>query len=453
MLNIIWIILSFAVAIGILVTVHEFGHFWVARKNNVLVKRFSIGFGKPLLRWRDRQGTEFVIAAIPLGGYVRMLDERVDPVLPQFQDLAFNHKTVWQRMAIVVAGPVANILFAILVLWFMYLVGVPEMKPVIASVQPESVAAEAGMGGVKSQEIVSINGHSANDLKTVNLILLEQIGKSEIVIGTVNTETRQQDTFSLSTHDWTFNPEKQSVLDSLGIKLVGPQALTVVNTVVKDSAAELAGLQAGDKFIRINDEAITDWEQLASIISNNPEQTLSIEVERNGLLTELTAVPRRVKAPDGFYQGALGFTPVIKPIPEGIIYTQRYGVFESVVVGAEKTWQLFRMSFSMIGKLLTGDVSVKHLSGPVSIAQGAGTTASMGLIAFLSFLALISVNLAVINLLPLPILDGGHLMYLVVELIRGKPVSEKAQEIGFRFGALVLLMLMGIALFNDISRL
>jgi regulator of sigma E protease len=447
----VWNLVSFIVALGVLITVHEFGHFWVARKNGVLVKRFSIGFGKALLRWRDKQGTEFVIAAIPLGGYVRMLDERVDPVLPQFKDLAFNHKTVWQRMAIIAAGPAANFIFAVFALWLMYLLGVQTMRPVIASIVPQSIAADAGM--TAQQQIVGVNQHSATDASSVNLLLVEQLGRDGITLRLKDVETQQLSTVQLDTRNWQFDPQQQTVFTSLGLELARPQALTEIAAVAADSAAQRGGMQIADKILRIDDTDIVSWSQLQGIIANSPEQTLRMQLLREGSEITLSVTPAMTKTEDGFSQGVLGISPKVSAWPDGVLYTQRYNVFDALTAGLAQTWQLTRLSVSMIGKLLSGDVSVKHLSGPIAIAQGAGTTASIGLVAFLSFLALISVNLAVINLLPLPVLDGGHLMYMLLELIRGKPVSEKTQEIGFRFGALILLMLMGIALLNDISRL
>ncbi|MGI5309451.1 sigma E protease regulator RseP [Rheinheimera sp. WS51] len=451
MLGAIWNLLSFVVALGILVTVHEFGHFWVARKNGVLVKRFSIGFGKALVSWRDRQGTEFVIAAIPLGGYVRMLDERVDPVLPQFKDLSFNSKTVWQRMAIIAAGPAANFIFAFIALWLMYMLGVQTIKPVIATVAPQSIAAQAKVPS--NSQIVSVNGHTATDANNVNLLLVEQLGRDQIELGIKDFATGQARTIVLDTTDWQFNPEQQSVFASLGLELDRPQALTELALIAENSAAQRDGLQQNDKIIQIDETVINQWSQVVTIVSNSPERPLHMLIERQGQELELTVTPASVAGKDGFSQGMLGVSPKVTPWSEGVVYTQRYGPIEAVSAGFTHSWQLIRLSFVMIGKLITGDVSMKHLSGPISIAQGAGSTASIGFVAFLSFLALISVNLGVINLLPLPILDGGHLMYMLVELIRGKPVSEKTQEIGFRFGALLLLMLMGIALLNDISRL
>ncbi|MEE2024597.1 MULTISPECIES: sigma E protease regulator RseP [Alkalimonas] len=447
----IWNIASFVVALGILIAVHEFGHFWVARRNGVLVKRFSIGFGKALFRWRDRQGTEFVVAMIPLGGYVRMLDDRFDPVLPQFKDLAFNQKSVRQRMAIIAAGPMANFLFAILVLWLMYMIGVPEARPVIADVRSGSIAASAELDS--NQQITAVNGRSSADIRGLSLLLVEQLGRREITLQLEDRSTGQRSERVLDTSGWHFDPDTETIFASLGIELMMPKPLTSIAYIEPASPAELAGLQVGDEITHVADASLESWYQLTEWIQNHPAEPLDIIILRQGQRLPLTVVLGERQTADGFRQGYLGIVPHSSGWPDGIRYTQRHNPLVALKVGAEQTWQLTRLSFSMIGKFIFGDVSVRHLSGPISIAQGAGTTASIGLIAFLTFLALISVNLGVINLLPLPILDGGHLMYMVVELIRGKPVSEKAQEIGFRIGAMVLLLLMGIALLNDISRL
>ncbi|MCC5852142.1 MAG: sigma E protease regulator RseP [Alkalimonas sp.] len=447
----LWNIASFVLALGILITVHEFGHFWVARRNGVLVKRFSIGFGKALFRWRDRQGTEFVVAMIPLGGYVRMLDDRFDPVLPQFKDLAFNQKTVQQRMAIIAAGPMANFLFAIFALWLMYMIGVPEARPVIADVRAGSIAASADLPA--DHQITAVNGRSAADIRTLNLLLVEQLGRNRL---TLELQDRVAGTVierQLDTQGWQFDPDRETIFDSLGIDLVLPVPLTTLAYIEPDSPAAQAGLNVGDEITHVDGSLLQGWQQLTEWIQNNPDQPLDMRILRDGQTLSLTVIPAQRQTADGFSRGYLGIVPASSGWPEGIRYTSRYNPIAALQVGVQQTWQLTRLSFSMIGKFIFGDVSVRHLSGPISIAQGAGTTASIGLIAFLTFLALISVNLAVINLLPLPILDGGHLMYMVVELIRGKPVSEKAQEIGFRIGAMVLLLLMGIALLNDISRL
>lgn len=450
MFDFMWNLLSFVVALGLLVTVHEYGHFWVARKNGILVQRFSIGFGKTLFSWRDRHGTEFVIAAIPLGGYVRMLDGRVDPVLPQHADLAFDSKTVPQRMAVIAAGPAANFLFAIFALMLMYLIGVPSLRPVVAQVTPDSIAAKAYL---PNQQIIAVNGESVQDWQGVQLLLLEQIGRDSVTLTMADDSNSPGADVKLDLTSWQFDPERDSVFGSLGMVPVQAKPLLDVGSVQPVSPAAAAGLQLHDKLRVLDGVALTDWASMVTIIQNNPGKALSLLVERDGQPMTLTVTPASQLTPDGFHQGFLGVSPKVQPVDPQFIQQVQYGPIEAVWQGIQKTWQLVRLSFSMVGKLLLGDVSVKHLSGPIAIAQGAGSSADLGLIAFLSFLALISVNLGVVNLLPLPILDGGHLMYLVVELIRGRPVSEKAQETGFKIGAFVLLMLMGIALLNDISRL
>jgi regulator of sigma E protease len=450
MFDFMWNLLSFVVALGLLVTVHEYGHFWVARKNGILVQRFSIGFGKTLFSWRDRHGTEFVIAAIPLGGYVRMLDGRVDPVLPQHADLAFDSKTVPQRMAVIAAGPAANFLFAIFALMLMYLIGVPSLRPVVAQVTPDSIAAKAYL---PNQQIIAVNGESVQDWQGVQLLLLEQIGRDSVTLTMADDSNSPGADVKLDLTSWQFDPERDSVFGSLGMVPVQAKPLLDVGSVQPNSPAAAAGLQLHDKLRVLDGVALTDWASMVTIIQNNPGKALSLLVERDGQPVTLTVTPASQLTPDGFHQGFLGVSPKVQPVDPQFIQQVQYGPIEAVWQGIQKTWQLVRLSFAMVGKLLLGDVSVKHLSGPIAIAQGAGSSADLGLIAFLSFLALISVNLGVVNLLPLPILDGGHLMYLVVELIRGRPVSEKAQETGFKIGAFVLLMLMGIALLNDISRL
>ncbi len=447
----VWNLLSFVLALGLLVTVHEFGHFWVARKNGILVKRFSIGFGKTLYSWRDKQGTEFVIAAIPLGGYVRMLDERIDPVLPEFSDLAFNNKSVLQRMAVIVAGPMANFIFAIFVLALMYIIGVPTLRPVVADVLPNSIAATAQLPA--NHQVVAVNGEEVRDWQAVSLMLIGQIGRDSVIVSVKPLESDAVTDYQLDLTDWRFDPDKDSIFQSLGF--IPKQALPLleVGNLSENSAAAKAGLQQGDKFIAAAGVSLKHWNDLVGIIQNNPGKAVPMLIERNGATLEFDVTPESRVTSDGFHQGFLGVAPKVQPLDDSMFFDQRYGPVDAVWQGVVRTWQLVRLSFSMVEKLIFGDVSVKHLSGPISIAQGAGDSAGLGLIAFLSFLALISVNLGVVNLLPLPILDGGHLMYLVVELLTGRPVSEKAQETGFKIGAFVLLMLMGIALLNDISRL
>jgi regulator of sigma E protease len=451
MVMVIISLLAFLLAIGLLVTVHEFGHYWVARKNGVLVKRFSIGFGKALWQWRDRHGTEFVIAAIPLGGYVRMLDSRVDPVLPEFRDLALDSKSVKQRMAIVAAGPIANFILAFLLLWVMYIIGIPSLKPVIDHIEPGSIAAQAQLQ--PQQQIIAVNDEDADDWQAIQLLLLEQIGQPQLRLTTRDLTTDSVQHVELNLANWQFDPEQHSAMSSLGIVAKQASATLQLAKVEANSAAAQAGLQVGDTIVAFAGVTVTRWSELVNLVQNHANKTVDIEFDRQGNRQRLAITPASRPDQNGFNQGFLGVMPVVEPVPEELLFTKQYNPLAAIIPAVEKCWQLVRLTFSMLGKLLVGDVSVQHLSGPVTMAQSAGVSVGLGLIAFLSYLALISVNLGVVNLLPLPILDGGHLMYLVVELIRGKPVSERAQELGFKFGALVLLTLMGIALLNDISRL
>ena len=451
MFDVIWNLASFIIALGILVTVHEYGHFWVARKCGVQVDRFSVGFGKPIWRRTDKHGTEFVVALIPLGGYVKMLDERVDDVPSEKAHLAFNNKSVYQRIAIIAAGPLANFAFAIVAFYLMFLIGVPSVKPYIGELTPNSIAAKAELP--VNGEIVEVAGKSVNDWQDINMALVGEIGQSSIAIKARQPDSVYAKEFTLDTADWQFAPEKTSSLASLGIVPFSPQVHTEVAAVGEGSAAAKAGLQVGDTLLSINGEAINnDWRFFATEIKGLAKQEVALTVLRSGQQVPLTVVPD-AREVNGKQVGYLGISPKLDPWPDGHRITIGYGVLGSFPESMERTWNLVVLSFEMIGKLITGDVSVKNLSGPISIAQGAGNSAGYGFVYFLGFLALISINLGIINLLPLPVLDGGHLLYYLIELLTGKPVPEKIQELGFRFGALALLTLMSIAIFNDISRL
>jgi regulator of sigma E protease len=447
----IWNLASFVVALGILITVHEYGHYWVARKNGVKVERFSIGFGKVLWRRVNKEGTEFVIALIPLGGYVKMLDERVDDVLPEDSDKTFNGKTVYQRIAIIAAGPFANFAFAILAFYLMFLIGVPSVKPIVGEVTPQSIAQKANIES--ESEIVEVGGQKTLDWQDVNLALVSQIGEKEFTIKTKSKGSTSARVHSLDTSQWKFAPDKESAIGSLGIAPFRAPVYAELARIEKGSAADLAGLRVQDKLITINDERINgDWQKFSKKISELPEQNVILTIERNGEYQQVSVTPSLIKRA-GKSIGYLGVVPKSDPYPQEYLIDLNYGVVEALNQSVQRSWNLVVLSFKMIGKLITGDVSVKNLSGPISIAQGAGSSAQFGLVYFLGFLALISINLGIINLLPLPVLDGGHLFYYLVEIITGKPVPEKIQEIGFKFGALALLGLMSIALFNDLSRL
>ncbi|TMP04147.1 zinc metallopeptidase RseP [Pseudoalteromonas sp. S3178] len=450
MFDFFWNLGSFILALGILVAIHEYGHFWVARKMGVKVLRFSIGFGKPLLKWHDKYKTEYVIAAIPLGGYVKMLDERVDEVPANERHLSFNAKSVQARIAIVAAGPMANFLFAIVALAAMYMVGVQSVKPVVGSITEGSRAEQAGI--MPSQHIIKIGDDDIATWQDATFSLMSSLGEQsvDVIVRDENLQTRVK---TLNLDGWKLDQQDIPPLSSLGIVPFRPQATLTIAAVTKNSAAEQADLQAKDIILAVNGETISNWQQLVNLITQSANKSLQFSVKRQDSIKTITVTPKGRVDNNGIEQGFLGVAPVVQQWPDGYVETRHYGPLDSIVRGTKETWRLITLSFDMIGNLITGQVSVKNLSGPVGIAVGAGTSVSYGLVAFLSFLALISVNLGVFNLLPLPVLDGGHLMYYIIELFRKKPVSEKTQEFGFKVGALLLIFLTCFALFNDVSRL
>ncbi|MBL0578096.1 sigma E protease regulator RseP [Aeromonas caviae] len=448
--GLLWNIGAFIVALGLLVAVHEFGHFWVARRCGVKVERFSIGFGKAIWRRLGKDGTEYVLALIPLGGYVKMLDGRVDELKPGEEAQAFNHKSVWARMAIVAAGPMANFVFALFAFWLMFMIGVPSVKPVVGEVRPASIVAEAGI--LPGMEIVGVGGEETGDWESVTYALISHLGDDSVQLKLKAANTSYAVDKTLQLAGWKFDPDKESPIGSLGIVPLGGKVLPVVEAVVPSSASEKAGLQIGDRIKEVDGEAITEWAQFVERVQQSPAQPLQVTVERGGSEMTLTLTPdgKKVK---GQLVGFVGLSPQLVPLPDEYRTLLQYGPLQALWHGVQKTWSLITLTFDMIGKLIGGIVSLDNLSGPISIAKGAGSSADYGLVYFLGFLALISVNLGIINLFPLPVLDGGHLVYFLIEAITGKPVSEKIQEVGFRIGAAILMLLMGIALFNDFARL
>ena len=450
MLSILWNLAAFIVALGVLITVHEFGHFWVARRCGVRVERFSIGFGKALWRRTDKQGTEFVIALIPLGGYVKMLDERVEPVIPELRHTAFNNKTIGQRAAVIAAGPVANFLFAIFAYWLVFIIGVPGVRPVVGEITANSIAASAQIA--PGMELKAVDGIETPDWDAVRLQLVDKIGDEQTTVSVApfGSDSRQQKTLDL--RNWAFEPDKQDPVASLGIQPRGAQIESVLAEVQSGSAASKAGLQAGDRIVKVDGQAITQWMTFVTLVRDNPGTPLALEIEREGTPLSLTLIPD-TKPGSGKDEGFAGVVPKVIPLPDEYKTVRQYGPFDAVVEATGKTWQLMKLTVSMLGKLITGDVKLNNLSGPISIAQGAGMSAEFGLIYYLMFLALISVNLGIINLFPLPVLDGGHLLFLAIEKLKGGPVSERVQDFSYRIGSILLVLLMGLALFNDFSRL
>ncbi|MBU9850497.1 sigma E protease regulator RseP [Rahnella aceris] len=451
MMNILWSLAAFIVALGVLITVHEFGHFWVARRCGVRVERFSVGFGRALWRRTDRQGTEYVLAIIPLGGYVKMLDERVEAVAPEFRHQSFNNKKIWQRAAIISAGPIANFIFAVFAYWLIFVIGVPSVRPVVANVTANSIAAQSNIS--PGMELKSVAGIETPDWDSVRMALVGEIGDDQTTVDVAPFGSSQVVEKTLDLRQWQFDPEKQDPVVSLGMIPRGPQIESVLQEVQPDSAAQKAGLQAGDRIVKVDGQILESWQSFVIQVRDNPGKPIALEVERAGNPVALTLTPDTKSAGKGKIQGFAGVVPKVIPLPDEYKTIRQYGPFVAFYEAGDKTWQLMKLTVSMLGKLITGDVKLNNLSGPISIAQGAGMSAEYGLVSYLTFLALISVNLGIINLFPLPVLDGGHLLFLAIEKLKGGPVSERVQDFSYRIGSVLLVLLMGLALFNDFSRL
>ncbi len=443
-MTVVWSVLGFVVAISILVAFHEYGHFWAARRCGVKIERFSIGFGKVLWRRMGKSGTEFAISAIPLGGYVKMLDERQADVPDALKPYAFNNKSVWQRMFIVSAGPIANLLLAVVLYALVLMIGIPTLKPVIAELTPHSIAQRANLP--LNTQITAIDGEPVEDWNAINMLLASKVGEKQIALALTSLTDKHTIQRNLNITGWQYDAEKQSAFDSLGIKPVMPTIYMKLSRVVKDSPAARAGLQVGDKLTQVDGKKIQWTDFLHEVAKGNP---IVVGVSRNNEHFETVIHP--VKNAKGHFM--VGLAPSSQPV--GAIYQTvlRSNPWKALKQGVEKTVNLSWLTIKVIGKLLTGQLSAKNLSGPISIAKGAGMMAQIGLVYYLSFLAVISVNLGIMNLFPLPVLDGGHLLFLIIESIKRKPVSERVQQMAYQIGAILLLMLTAFALFNDLLRL
>lgn len=438
-------------ALGLLVVVHEFGHFWVARCCDVKVERFSIGFGKAIWQHVGKNGTEYTLAMIPLGGYVKMLDERVDDVPETMKTHTFNYRPLWQRSAIVAAGPVANILFAIFAYWLVMLIGIQTVKPVIGNVVPQSIAAKAGIES--GMELTEVSGVKTPDWVSVNVQFISHIGDDNMTLTLQpNNSVDYVVTKSLDLTEWAYDPDTESPLHTLGIVPYFPQITNVIAQVVKGSPAERIGMLEGDEVLTIDGLPIDNWNQVIIYVRAHPQMSLPISIRRNEQNIMLELVPDS-REQDGINIGYAGFTPRAESWPESHKITMQYGPLKAIPQAINKTWQMVTLTVGMIKKFITGDVDMKNLSGPISIAKGAGMTANLGLVHFLSFLALISINLGIINLLPLPVLDGGYLLFFGIEAVTRHPIPERVQDMGYRIGSTIIVVLMAMALFNDITRL
>lgn len=444
-------ILGFLVAILVLVTVHEFGHFYVARRCGVKVLRFSIGFGKVLYRRYDSQGTEYAISAIPLGGYVKMLDEREGDVAQDQVHLSFNRKSVWRRIAIVLAGPMANFILAILLFWGLMLQGVKDLTPVVGSVEPGSIAAHAGVEA--GQQIISVDGELTPTRQAFYQQLLHRLGET----GVMHLELKYPDSSfkyesEIVLDNWLQGVEEPDPLKGLGVTLFVPPLDAVASEITAGSPAELAGMRVGDKVIQVDGQTIDSGEAWINYVKERPGQLLDVQIERDGKRLTLAMTPAGVTE-KGETFGRVGMGVRAQPWPEEMVRDYHYSIGGAFVAGVDKTWDTAGFVLMSVKKLLLGEISTKNLSGPISIAKVAGSSAESGWKTYIGFLALLSIFLGVFNLLPIPVLDGGHLMYYLIEAIKGSPVSEKVQMAGYQVGLFLVIGLSLLALYNDILRL
>lgn len=468
---------AFILAIGVLVSVHEFGHFWVARRLGFKVLRFSVGFGRPLLRWRGRMpgepllplsrrylgargeaggsadATEYWLSSIPLGGYVKLLDEREGPVPAADRHRAFNHRPVWQRVAVLLAGPGFNFLFAVIAYWLMFIAGVPGTIAVVGAVEEGSPAAAAGLRN--DDLIVRVGDRDTPTLETAVLAIIDEL----LVDGTIELAVRGPDgSERLVDIDVRGRAaeltEPGALFDGLGFR-PGPLVPAVIGEITAGSAAETAGFLPGDRVLGVEGRAVDGWSDWVEYVQARPAETVNVMVARDGRQVEL---PLRIDAVDngsGVTIGRAGMVldlDLAREITQRAQTTQRYGVLEAFPHGIAKTWEFSALTVRMLVRMVVGDVSVRNLSGPISIAGAAGDSAQAGLGAFLSFLAIVSVSLGILNLLPVPLLDGGQIVYQLVELVKGAPLSERAMAFGQQIGIVLLVVLMSFAFYNDLSR-
>jgi regulator of sigma E protease len=443
---------SFAGAIALLVVFHEYGHYWVARRCGVKVLRFSLGFGRIIYQKKFAgSDTEWVISAIPLGGYVKMLDEREGEVAPEELNQAFNRKPVLQRMAIVAAGPIANFLLAIVLYWVLMMHGLPGLKPTLGVVPTGTPASAAQLHA--GETIVSIDGvaiPSWQELhwELLNLALKQGEVKIEALSDHGTTLFHSLNLGALQARDLD-----GAFMDKLGLHLYQPVILPVIGKLTEGGVAQLAQLQEGDQVLRADGIPVTSWSALVDVVRMHPGLSVQLDIQRANQMLSIKLTPQAVTE-SGKSVGKIGAAPKVdKSVFDALMVEVSYSPLDAFVHAWNKTWDTSVISLKMLGKMVLGEVSMKNISGPITIADYAGQSAHMGWVAYLGFLALISISLGVLNLLPVPLLDGGHLLYYVAELVKGSPVSEQAWEIGQKIGIALLGTLMVFAVYNDINRL
>jgi regulator of sigma E protease len=452
-MKIVVIVVAFLVAISILVAVHEFGHYWVAKKLGFKVLRFSIGFGKPLFTrvGKDADRTEYCLAAIPLGGYVKLLDEREGDVAESELHRSFTRRPIAHRIAVLVAGPAMNLLFAALLYAILAMVGTEIVKPVVGQVRLDSPAALAGLQ--RGDQIVRVGERNVEDTEELQIALIRQFTNDGQVPMRVRHDGVERSLTLRVTEDRRALTEPGKLLPGLGFDLAAWNAPTLIDSAPADSAGARAGLRTGDQLLAVDGQTVANRSEFIGLVMNAPGREISIEVERQGQRLRIVAAVPQVMD-QGRAIGRLGIslkegTPVWPP---GLVETHRSGPLEAVKIGVAKTWEMSALTVQMLWRMITGHVSAKNISGVVSIAEFAGISAYLGVTAYMAFLAIISVSLGILNLLPVPLLDGGQVVYQAVEAIKGSPISERTQLFGQQVGIALLVVLMSLTFYNDISR-
>lgn len=451
-MSILFIVLAAIFLLGPLIAIHEFGHYWVARKLGVKVLVYSIGFGPTVLNWTSKKsGIQYRLSALPLGGYVKMLDEREGDVKPEDLPFAFNRQSPWKRIAIVAAGPLINLIFAVLLFWILFLPQQEQLNTRIGKVMPETPAAIAGLQ--VGDKVVAIDGKTPPTWEALNFALVDRAGET----GQIQVQAEHQGqlkNFSLPIQHF-LKDQTQSALDTLGFLPYRPKIEPIVDQLVPDGAANRQGMQKGDKIIAIDGVKTSDWFDVVDIVQKSPEKLLKIDVERQGKILQLQVMPQGKRDNMGNVTGMLGVQTKSAHItvPSQYKQTIQYTPVQAFGKAVQKTGEISSMILNSMTKMVRGLIGLENLSGPITIAKVAGQSAEMGWQTFISFMALMSVSLGILNLLPIPMLDGGHLVYYFIEAIRGKPVSEQIQMIGFKIGMVLLGSMMVLALFNDFMRL
>jgi len=448
--------LTYLVAIGILVAIHEYGHFWAARRVGIKVLRYSLGFGRVVWRRMGKDGTEYVLSAIPLGGYVRLLDERDGNVEPRDLPQAFNRQPVWKRIFVLFAGPGANFLFAIVAYWVLLVAGVPGLRPVVGEVAPSSIAANAGLR--VGDEIIAVSGRETLTREAVlNSLIQDLLDDGQVVLSVRADAANESQTLPRDVYLNLANrsrelTEPDALFKGLGFHFWYPTLTGLIGRVEADSPAASAGLLPGDEIVEFDGEAIATFMQLVRLVEPRVNREVDIAVKRNG---EIIRVQLRVgeQTRDGKSVGRIGVGPTVPPVPASMQIVERKGPIAAVGGAVVKTWDTTILSFKLVGRLITGDVSLKSISGPIGIATVTGVAAQQGILVFIGLLALISISVGVLNLLPVPVLDGGQIVYQLVELVKGGPVSERAQVLFQQVGIVLLILLTGLAFYNDIAQL